>query len=287
MKIVLAIDSSAASEVAVSQVASRPWPPGTTVAVLSVVEPSNIMHVPQLVERATEHAEELVQRAAELLRQNRIQATPLVLSGDPKAVIVDHAGETKSDFVVVGPHGTAGLTRFLLGSVAKTVVRFSPCSVEVARSSAGREIGGRGMRVLLATDGSDCSLAAARSIGARPWPSGTEVRVLSVVELSVPLLQPPYSSPLMETLRADAMQRAQNAIRSAEQIVAGAGLSVSSAVSVLLDSPKVIIPDDARQWGADLIVVGSHGHRGINRFLLGSVSEAVAMHADCSVEVIR
>ena len=121
----------------------------------------------------------------------------------------------------------------------------------------------------------------------RPWPSGVEVRVLSVVELSVPLLQPPYSSPLMETLRADAMQRAQNAIRAAEQIVAGTGSSVSSAVSVLLDSPKVIIPDDARQWGADLIVVGSHGHRGINRFLLGSVSEAVAMHADCSVEVIR
>src|SRR5579859_884136 len=287
MKIVLAIDSSAASEVAVSQVAARPWPTGTTVEVLSVVEPSNIMHVPQLVERATEHAEELVQRAAELLRQNRIQATPLVLSGDPKAVIVDHAGEAKADFVVVGPHGTAGLTRFLLGSVAKTVVRFSPCSVEVSRSSAGREIGGRGMRVLLATDGSDCSLAAARSIAVRPWPSGVEVRVLSVVELSVPLLQPPYSSPLMETLRADAMQRAQNAIRAAEQIVAGAGLSVSSAVSVLLDSPKVIIPDDARQWGADLIVVGSHGHRGINRFLLGSVSEAVAMHADCSVEVIR
>ena len=91
----------------------------------------------------------------------------------------------------------------------------------------------------------------------------------------------------METLRSDAMQRAQNAIRAAEQIVADAGLSVSSAVSVLLDSPKAIIPDDARQWGADLIVVGSHGHRGINRFLLGSVSEAVAMHADCSVEVIR
>jgi nucleotide-binding universal stress UspA family protein len=287
MKILLAIDSSAASELAVNQVALRPWPPATTVEVLSVVEPSNILHVSQLVERATEHAEGLVQRAAELLRKNQVQATPLVLSGDPKAVIVDHAGATKADFIVVGPHGTAGLTRFLLGSVAKGVVRFSPCSVEVARARAGAETDGRGMRVLLATDGSDCSLAAARSIAARPWPSGTEVRVLSAVELSVPLLQPPYASSLMETLRADAMQRAQDAIRAAEQIVADAGLSASSAVSVLLDSPKAIIPDEARQWGADLIVVGSHGHRGINRFLLGSVSEAVAMHAECSVEVIR
>jgi nucleotide-binding universal stress UspA family protein len=55
----------------------------------------------------------------------------------------------------------------------------------------------------------------------------------------------------------------------------------------LLDGPKSIIMDEAEKWGADLIVVGSHGHRGIERFLLGSVSEGVALHAKCSVEVIR
>lgn len=43
----------------------------------------------------------------------------------------------------------------------------------------------------------------------------------------------------------------------------------------------------AKEWGADLIVVGSHGLRGITRLLIGSVAEAVAMHAHCSVEVIR
>ena len=98
MKIGLAIDSSAQSGVAVNQVASRPWSPGTTVEVLSVVEPSNTMYSAQLVERATEQAEGLVQRGTELLRENQIQATPIVLSGDPKAVIVDHAAET--NFVV-------------------------------------------------------------------------------------------------------------------------------------------------------------------------------------------
>lgn len=48
-----------------------------------------------------------------------------------------------------------------------------------------------------------------------------------------------------------------------------------------------MILDEATHWGADLIVVGSHGRRGVDRFLLGSVSEAVALHAACSVEVIR
>ena len=91
----------------------------------------------------------------------------------------------------------------------------------------------------------------------------------------------------MEKLREEAMQRAQDAIRTAEETVAAGGLKTSEALSVLLESPKQIILDEAKQWGADLIVLGSHGHRGINRFLLGSISEAVAMHAECSVELIR
>jgi nucleotide-binding universal stress UspA family protein len=52
-------------------------------------------------------------------------------------------------------------------------------------------------------------------------------------------------------------------------------------------TPKELILEEAHKWGADLIVVGSHGRRGVNRFLLGSVSEAVASHARCSVEIAR
>jgi nucleotide-binding universal stress UspA family protein len=286
MKILLAIDSSAVSEVALNEVAVRPWPPGTTVEVLSVVDPSHILHVPQLVEEVTQRTEELVQRAAERLRSCGMDPTPLVLSGDPKSVIVDRAGHMNADFVVVGSHGFKGVSRLLLGSVARAVVRFSPCSVEVVRSSV-REKGQRGMKVLLATDGSDCSASAAWSIAKRPWPTGTEIRGLSVVELAVPLFQVPYPTSTMEALRAEAMQRSQDAIMTAEQILTDASFQTSGTVSVLFDSPKTIILDEASRWGADLIVVGSHGRRGINRLLLGSVSESVAMLADCSVEVIR
>ena len=48
-----------------------------------------------------------------------------------------------------------------------------------------------------------------------------------------------------------------------------------------------MILEEAREWGADLIVVGSHGRRGLERFLLGSVADSIAIHAECSVEVIR
>ena len=285
MKILLAVDASAASLAAAGQVAARPWPAGTTVEVLSVPEPPFVRHLPELDSGVKQGAEELARGVAERLQSGGIEARPVVLSGDPKAVIVEHAAQMGADLVVVGPHGTAGLTRFLLGSVAKAVVRFAPCSVEVARTP--QDTAPHPWRVLLATDGSECSVKAARTVAARPWPSGTEIRILSVVELAVPMLQTPYPSPAVETLRSDGMKRAQDAIQEAEQLVTDAGLQASESVSVLLESPKAIILDEAGHWGADWIFLGSHGRRGINRFLLGSVSEAVALHATCSVEVVR
>jgi nucleotide-binding universal stress UspA family protein len=51
--------------------------------------------------------------------------------------------------------------------------------------------------------------------------------------------------------------------------------------------PKEAILAEAERWGADLIVVGSHGYRGLTRLWLGSVSQAVASHAGCSVEIVR
>ncbi len=212
-----------------------------------------------------------------------------MLPGDPKAVIVDHAAKTGADLVVVGSHGHGALERFVLGSVASAVVRFAPCSVEVVR--AGKRASGEGLRVLLAADGSELSQLAAQSIALRPWPANTEVRILSVVEFALPAwqvtLEPPIDEAEMESLRAKALKRAQDAIMSAGQVISDAGLKTSESVSVLVATPKEVILDEASQWGADLIVLGSHGHRGITRFLLGSVSEAVATHARCSVDVIR
>ena len=147
-------------------------------------------------------------------------------------------------------------------------------------------------KILLATDGSEFSERAARSIAERPWPEGTEIEVLSVVELVLgsaqALLEPPYmDGGQLELQREKAMKRAEDAVASAVEILSKAFPKVSESISVLLDGPKTVIIDEADKWGADLIVIGSHGHHGIERFLLGSVSEGVAMHAHCSVEVIR
>jgi nucleotide-binding universal stress UspA family protein len=291
MKILLAIDHSPASQAAIDEVAVRPWPSGSNVGVISVADSSTPWITSEVIEELARRTRDLVERAAERLASCGLTATSEVFSGDPKIVILDRAGEMGADLLVAGPHGAGDLARFLLGSVAKAIARLAPCSVELVREKAGHR-NPASMKLLLATDGSDCSLAAVKSVAARPWPEGTEVRVLSAVEYHLPFLQatlePSFINPsAMEKLREEAMRRAQDAIRTAEEPLAAAGLKTSEALSVLIESPAQAILDEAKQWGADLIVVGSHGHRGINRLLLGSISEAVAMHAECSVELIR
>ena len=285
--ILLAVDSSAASQAAVRELAARPWPERTTVVLLSVVDPTYTWNAPGLKESLFKAAEELVRCASEPLKSSGIELTTLVLTGDPKAVVVDHARQIGADLVVIGSHEASDVMRFLLGGVARTVVRFAPCSVEIVRVAPGP--GPR--KILLATDGSECSEAAARSIAARPWPAASEVRIISVVELSAAWFRTPYPAycdpKAMGDLRGEAMKRAQEAVMAAELIVTSAALPASGTVAVPSASPKELILNEAAEWGADLIVVGSHGRRGASRFLLGSVSEAVAFHANCSVEIIR
>ena len=286
MKILLAVEPPEQSDAAINAVAQRPWPPNTIVEVLSVVEPSHVLDVTSLVEGLQEAAESTARSAADQLRSSGLNATARVLCGDAKAAIVDHARELGADFVVVGSRGTTGLARFLLGSVAAAVARFAPCSVEIVRAAPPDEPRRTAMKILLATDGSDCSQLAARSIVERPWPAGTEFRVVSVPELSAPVLQM-ISHNAMDKLRGDAMKRAEDAETAAEEMLADAGLAESGTVAASADMPKEIILQNAEEWGADLIVCGSHGRRGLSRFMLGSVSEAIAAHAKCSVEIIR
>ncbi len=284
MKILVAVDSSNESVTAAREAAARLWPAGTTVRVITVIEPIYGWDVPDLEDALRQAGEHTVEQAAEYFHQAGLETTTAVLAGDPKVAIVNEAAGAAADFVVVGAHGTHGVLQFLLGGVARAVARLAPCSVEIVRRTPDNQP----LKILLATDGSECSKATVRSVAERPWPKGTEFRILSVIEPSAPLLKPPYfSHEKMEELRGKDMQRAQQAVCVAETILSGAGLESSSTIAVPAATPKELILSEAAEWGAELIVVGSHGRRGVSRFLLGSVSEAVALHAQCSVEIIR
>jgi nucleotide-binding universal stress UspA family protein len=96
-----------------------------------------------------------------------------------------------------------------------------------------------------------------------------------------------FDPEVMDRLQKESIKRAQGAVKFTEKIISEARLPESGTVAVSFDIPKQLILKEAEDWGANLIVVGSHGLRGLTRLLLGSVSETVAAHAPCSVEVIR
>ena len=146
------------------------------------------------------------------------------------------------------------------------------------------------MKVLLAVDGSACSAAAVKEVARRPWPVGTTINVLAALE---PYMFPGTETWVMpesyyEASEKAEREKAQTAANEAAALLRRAQGSACEVIATVHEghAPAVIL-DEAEKWGADLIVVGSHGYRGFQRFLLGSVSHAVATHAKCSVEIVR
>lgn len=146
------------------------------------------------------------------------------------------------------------------------------------------------MKILLAVDGSNFSQAAIEELIRRPWPSGTEVRVLSVVHPFpyIPMLDPGFVSPAahFDSLQQE-RERASRDVDKAAKEIGERAPDLQVAAEALEGSPKKMIVEEAERWGADLIIVGSHGYGPVKRFLLGSVAQAVVLHAPCSVEVVR
>jgi len=146
------------------------------------------------------------------------------------------------------------------------------------------------MKILLATDGSDCSKAAVNSVAERPWPEGSQVMIVSATEIPNVPMSEAWALPdsYYTQLDGEAKAQAEAAVKdAAERIRAGKAPGLEIITVIKNGHAKEVILDEAETWGAELIVLGSHGYSGWRRFLLGSVSHAVATHAHCSVEIVR
>jgi nucleotide-binding universal stress UspA family protein len=146
------------------------------------------------------------------------------------------------------------------------------------------------MKIILAVDGSPCSDKAVEEVARRPWPAGSEIKVLTAFELPLPPTPEAWAIPpnYFEELDRAASEHARSVVQRA---VTSLQSSIGSAANIRGEAvpgpPRTVILDEAEGWGADLIVVGSHGYRAWERFLLGSVSQSIVSHAKCSVEVVR
>jgi nucleotide-binding universal stress UspA family protein len=293
MKVLIPLDVTSGDGAAVNVAADRPWPAGTSFCLLNI---RVALYPPRVVPRVFEDSKtkilQLLDHAAEPLKKAGWNVRTEVLEGSPRRTINAFAEEWGADLVMVGSHERSHLARLCLGSTAQSVMRHAPCSVEIvrARQANGGAEADRGWKILVATDGSEFSAAALRSVRGRPWPAGSQLKVISVPEFIL-AKDPSY----LETHRvkefgdlgAASIEDAKNCIAAAREILSGSPLTVAAELPEYEDRPYQVILHEADAWHADLIVVGSHGRSGFDRVVMGSVSEAVALHAKCSVEIVR
>ena len=310
MKVLIGYDGSEHSDAAIDDLRLAGLPRDTEVLIASVgdllmssPELSEILsqalpsqRITSALEKAQTHAERVTKEAEEAADRAKTRVRELfpewkvradVMVGTPGWVLIDVADKWNADLVVVGSHGRSALKRLFLGSVSKRLVTDSHTSVRVARPRRGAD--DSPPRLIIGVDGSPAAEQAVYAVGQRVWPVGTEVRLISVDDGPAPTLiaaRLPQATRMIESYYQERESRVSNMLDWATAELSAIGLN-TSVVTRKGDAKKIIL-DQAAEWNADSIFVGTRDFKsGFERFRLGSVSTTIVMNALCSVEVVR
>lgn len=207
------------------------------------------------------------------------QATASLLDGAAPAAILRMLEDSGFDLVVVGTHGRTGLSRVLLGSVAENIVRHAPCSVLVVRVDSEA---GPFQHVLCPIDLSPRTDQVIEVAASLAQDEGACVTLLNVIEITLAYTGSTAAQyiQLLERSSRDVLEKAATEIRSRVTVP----VSTRSGIGSPGGQTLALLEEDR---SIDLVVMGSHGHTGIKRALLGSVAEKVVRHARCPVLVSR
>lgn len=291
MRTLLAIDGSASSDAARRLVGSLAWPEGSCIRVLAVVEPASggfaglppypIGEVPDADIAAALRAS--LDEAVTALEEPGRGVEARLVRGRAASTIVNEAEAFGAELIVVGSRGLGRFGSIVLGSVSAEVVDHAPCPVLVARGDA---VGS----ALVAVDGSASSWLAVDHLGLG-YLGERPMEIIAVGPAVSPTVTPITAGSVGTAAAAsttrDALEREHveaTAARAAEQLQRD-GCHVRWSISA--GDPAHEIIEAARNFGCDLIVMGSRGHTGLTRLLLGSVARNVLLHTHASVLIVR
>jgi nucleotide-binding universal stress UspA family protein len=293
-QVLFATDLSEAAGVAERLIGNIAWPADTTFRIVTVVPwTRELIASPWLTvapldaeeiersqcARAETHLAEAVARFAE----RGLNASWVVMRGQPADAIVDVARTEACDLVVLGSRGLGALEGALLGSVSEAVADRAPCPVLIARSD---EV----IRSIVADDASTGANLALEYVQLRPHLLGAVTRLVAVHSLSdiwAETIDLPVDAHSVQVI-ADGERALWREIRAdlerdAEKL-REAGHNADSQIVEGRPGPAIV--DAAMAWHADLVVVGSRHRTGFTRLVLGSVGRHVLHHSHCSVLLV-
>jgi nucleotide-binding universal stress UspA family protein len=209
-----------------------------------------------------------------------IKVTTEVLFGIPAQLLIQSARVHRSDFVVLCSHGRTGLTRWALGSVAHTLVHQSDVPVLVLRQDDMlAHVEERPLRTLVPLDGSELAEAAlapaATLTAALTAPARGELRLVQVVKSFHSTTEEGLVSESNKETRQQARSYLATVAERVQTTEMGCGLAVTFAVELASDVASALlgVAEQAGAGGSDLIAISTHGRTGLERWVMGSVTQ--------------
>ncbi|HSA79075.1 MAG TPA: universal stress protein [Nitrospirota bacterium] len=278
-KILVAVDSSESSRNALHQAFKLANEEKCWITVTSVVPPYEgeieILGIKDIRAALRKPCEDALAEVQNIARTERMLVKTVCEEGEVYERIVDLADAENCDVIVMGRRGLRRIERTLIGSVTARVIGHTQRDVLVVPN--GTTVGWK--TIVLATDGSKYSAAAAERAIAFAKSYGGALKVLSVVDVPAEFY-------------AEAPKAVEDLVRKAKGFVAdvkkqaeAAGVPAETYVGEA--EAYQAVNNLAHEQKADMIVLGSHGRTGLRRLLMGSVTEAVIGHASCPVLVVK
>ena len=237
-----------------------------TILGVAVYDPAYSTSVPELEREARAMARRNVEAAVR--QADGLDHTVVIKeAADPYKGIVEAAEEQRADVIIMGRRGKRGLARMMVGAATIRVMGHAPCNVMVVPKDAQACKHG----ILVATDGSRYGDAAALTAG----------RLAQVSELPLDVI-----SAVMPNHSRARRQEAVAAVQRVRDGLSASGIQLDGSV-VEGSRPDDVILQQAKQTGADLIVMGTHGRTGLERVLVGSIAERVIGGAECPVLAVK
>jgi uncharacterized protein len=289
VKVLIAIDGSEHSDYAIEETIKFAWSADCEFKVVTILDNSFVQSAAN--EGPTASAQKLVDSAIEKLSAGLPSGQPIsgqVLHGYPKSEIVKCAEDWPANVIVMGSRGRKGLKRIVLGSVSHSVLVASNCSVRISRNSGvtNSEV----QKIIIGLDDSPISDTIIERMASRPWKKNVEFICLTAIPTLTQYfygVQDSHEIDSLESLHNEKIKRAKEHLEQISKTIQSKIPQCSVSFEVLEGDPREVIVDKAKETNAALIIVGHKGKNWMDRLLIGSVSEAIATWAGCSVLVVK
>lgn len=258
----------------------------TLLHVLDVPRPAYPMMVPEVADelyRAVEKGmkedgQRLLDRIASLLPANAGPVTKHLIVGSPAEVIVTQAEQGKVDLILMGARGLGPVKEQLVGSISHRVLTLASAPTFIVNGPLKSF-----HHILVPLQGPYDAEAAVRFFGTKPFRDVVELTLLTVLPTTTPPW--PVDTTTGASMEKQGLQSAHNFLDTVAEKLSALGYKTRALA--VLGSPASMILHEAAKLKPDVIVMGTHGRRGISRFVLGSVSHALLHSATYPVLVYR